>query len=177
MLSSHGTLRRCVAASAAWLQSRYGGRNMKSFREQMRRHSVALIRLFVAFSSLAYNTWRNEQTEANRNVRAAGMELLLKLGELDQVVFFTGFRGEPDGPGVRRDAQLGWAFALTIRDLGRLTAEPAASSSERLLDTWGRHWEGLEKENFADRKTSIDVIDASIERTRDDVLEVLAALD
>ena len=55
----------------------------------MRQHSVALISLAIALSSLAYNTWRNEQTEANRNVRTAGIELLLKLGELDRVVFFS----------------------------------------------------------------------------------------
>ncbi len=58
-----------------------------TFKNQMRQHSVALISLAIALSSLAYNTWRNEQTEANRNVRAAGIELLLKLGELDRVVF------------------------------------------------------------------------------------------
>lgn len=150
---------------------------MGTFREQVRRHSVALISLFVAFTSLAYNTWRNEQTEANRNVRAAGMELLLKLGELDQVVFFTGFRNEAAGAEVRRDAQLGWAYALTIRDLGRLTTEPAMSSSALLLDTWDEHWEGLEREHYAQRKPSIDAIDAGIERTRQDVLSVLAALD
>ncbi len=60
-----------------------------TFKNQMRQHSVALISLVIALSSLAYNTWRNEQTEANRNVRAAGIELLLKLGELDRVVFFS----------------------------------------------------------------------------------------
>jgi hypothetical protein len=50
--------------------------------EQLRRHSVALISLVVAVSSLAYNTWRNERTEANRKIRVAGLELLLQLGHL-----------------------------------------------------------------------------------------------
>jgi hypothetical protein len=56
---------------------------MRPLKGQLRRHSVALVSLFVAFSSLAYNTWRNEKTEMNRNVRTAGVEMLLQLGELD----------------------------------------------------------------------------------------------
>ena len=45
--------------------------------EQLRRNAVALISLVVALSSLGYNTWRNEQTEANRNERQAAFEVLL----------------------------------------------------------------------------------------------------
>ena len=41
------------------------------FREQLQRNAVALISLFVAVSSLSYNTWRNEQSEFNRNQRQA----------------------------------------------------------------------------------------------------------
>ena len=62
---------------------------MNTIKSQIARHSVALISLLVALSSLAYNTWRNEQTEDNRNIRTAGIDLLLKLGELDRVVFYS----------------------------------------------------------------------------------------
>ena len=40
-----------------------------SIRPQLHNNAVALISLFVAVSSLAYNTWRNETTEAQRNIR------------------------------------------------------------------------------------------------------------
>jgi len=43
---------------------------------------LAMISLFVALSALGYNTWRNELTEQNRNVRQAGFEMLLHVGEL-----------------------------------------------------------------------------------------------
>ena len=60
-----------------------------SILEQLRRNTVALISLVVAISSLSYNTWRNEATEENRNLRVAAFEILLKLGELQQVVFHS----------------------------------------------------------------------------------------
>ena len=60
-----------------------------SILEQLRRNTVAVISLVVAISSLSYNTWRNEATEENRNLRVAAFEILLKLGELQQVVFHS----------------------------------------------------------------------------------------
>ena len=101
---------------------------MKTFKSQISRHSVALISLIIALSSLAYNTWRNEQTEANRNVRTAGIELLLKLGELERVVFYSHY----DRDRERGNPRSGWAYALTIRDLASLMHEPAIGSSTRL---------------------------------------------
>ncbi|MBF8293263.1 MAG: hypothetical protein HW392_2090 [Steroidobacteraceae bacterium] len=45
---------------------------MPDMREQLRNNLVALISLVIALSALGYNTWRNELTERNRNIRAAG---------------------------------------------------------------------------------------------------------
>lgn len=39
---------------------------------QLRENSVALTSLLLVVIGLAYNTWRNEQTEFNDNIRAAG---------------------------------------------------------------------------------------------------------
>lgn len=141
---------------------------MASIKEQLRRHSVALISLAVALSSLAYNTWRNEQTEANRNVRVAGIELLLKLGELDQVVFFSHWEHDQ----LRGNPHTGWAYVLTVRDLGQLTNRPATESATALLDVWQANWEGLGEDDAAEKRIS-KVIDL----TRSDILSVLAALD
>ena len=55
---------------------------MTTLRQQLRDNAVALISLAVAISSLSYNTWRNERTEANRNVRTATFELLMRLADL-----------------------------------------------------------------------------------------------
>lgn len=141
---------------------------MTSFTDQIRRNSVALISLVVALSSLAYNTWRNEQTESNRNIRVAGIELLLKLGELEKVVFFAHYDKDREAGNPRS----GWAFALTIRDLGSLTLEPARSSTAALVRVWQENWSGL-----GTSEQSASRISESIDATRRDVLRVLAELD
>jgi len=141
---------------------------VNTLKNQIRQHSVALISLAVALSSLGYNTWRNEQTEANRNVRAAGIELLLKLGELDQVVFFSHFEHDT----VRGNPRTGWAYVLTIKDLGALTNEPAMSSSKALVSAWEKHWSGLGQDSGSQK-----IISASIEQLRADTHKVLVELD
>ena len=141
---------------------------MTSFTDQVRRNSVALISLAVALSSLAYNTWRNEQTEFNRNIRVAGIELLLKLGELEKVVFFAHYDKDNEAGNPRS----GWAHALTARDLGSLTPEPARSSTASLVEIWQQNWSGLGTSDDAASKIS-----DSIDKTRSEVLGVLAELD
>ncbi len=141
---------------------------MTSITDQIRRNSVALISLAVALSSLAYNTWRNEQTESNRNVRVAGIELLLKLGELERVVFFAHYDNDRQAGNPRA----GWAYALTMRDLGALTPEPASSATASLVEVWQENWSGLGASDEAASKIS-----DSIDKTRSDVLRVLADLD
>ena len=57
--------------------------------DQLKRNTVALVSIIIAVSSLSYNTWRNEKTEENRNQRLASFEVLLKLNELQQVIFYS----------------------------------------------------------------------------------------
>ena len=45
---------------------------MPDMREQLRSNMVGLISLVIALSALGFNTWRNELTERNRNIRDAG---------------------------------------------------------------------------------------------------------
>jgi hypothetical protein len=141
---------------------------VNAIKSQIGRHSVALISLVVALSSLAYNTWRNEQTEENRNIRTAGIELLLKLGELDRVVFHSHYDRDQD----RGNPRSGWAYALTIRDLGSIMHDPASSSSTELIEIWQQNWSGL----GSDDRAAGNISD-SIDRTRTEVLAVLADLD
>ncbi len=141
---------------------------MNTIHSQIGRHSVALISLLIALSSLAYNTWRNEQTEENRNVRVAGVEVLLKLGELERVVFYSHY----DRDRERGNPRSGWAYVLTIRDLASLMHEPARSSSRLLIEAWQKNWSGL----GSDDRAASD-ISGGIDQARNDVLAVLAALD
>jgi hypothetical protein len=141
---------------------------VNTIKSQIARHSVALISLVIALSSLAYNTWRNEKTEENRNIRTAGIELLLKLGELDRVVFYSHYDRDQD----RGSPRTGWAYVLTIRDLGSIMLEPASGSSTELIEVWQQNWSGLGSDDLA-----AGSISDSIDQTRTDVLAVLADLD
>ena len=64
--------------------------------QQIRNNLVAIISLVVAISSLSYNTWRNELTEENRNIRVAGFETLKSLGELQTIVDFGHYEQHPE---------------------------------------------------------------------------------
>ena len=140
-----------------------------SFLKQVRNNSVALISLFIAISSLGYNTWRNEKTEANRNQRHAAFEILVKLNELQQVAFFHYYDKDINGKGNPRT---GWTYVLTIQDLSKILYQPTPKSYSRLQKTWEENWQNLET-----KQKSIDAILLAIDNVRVDVLLLLKTLD
>jgi hypothetical protein len=101
-------------------------------------------------------------------VRVAGIELLLKLGELERVVFFAHYDRDRQAGNPRT----GWAYALTPWDLGELTPEPAKTSTVDLVDMWQENWSELGQSDEAASKIS-----DGIDKARIDVLRVLEELD
>jgi len=81
-------------------------------RKQLRDNLVAITSLVIALSALGYNTWRNELTERNRNIRVAGIELLNEIGSLQQIIFYAHF-AEGD---QRGDPRMGWADSAGLVD-------------------------------------------------------------
>jgi hypothetical protein len=139
-----------------------------SIAGQLRRNAVALISLVVAITSLGYNTWRNEQTEANRNQRQAAFEILLKLGELQQVVFHSHYDRDAD----KGNPRTGWAYILTVRDLAQVMGTPMSGMADELVATWSAHWQDLGVD-----QTGADAVMAGVDRARGQTLQVLRALD
>lgn len=135
--------------------------------EQFRRNFVALVSLFIAVSSLSYTSWRHEQTEENHNHRMAAFETLLKLGELQQLVFHRHYDKAED----KGNPRTGWSYVLTIRDLTTLMPEPVTQSADQLVATWGEHWEGL-----GNNQKSADTIVEAIDATRNQTLLLLKSL-
>jgi hypothetical protein len=134
----------------------------------MRTNAVALISLVVALSSLAYNTWRNEQTEANRSVRLAAFEVLKNLGELQVIVNYAYFaKNERLG-----NPMAGWGHVALISDLSQLLPAPAPERAEKLLQVWQADWQQVR-----DDQPSVERITAEIDQSRDAVREVLRRLD
>jgi len=140
-----------------------------SIGSQLRRNAVALISLVVAISALTYNTWRNEKSEDNRNHRQAAFEILLKLNELQQVVFHHRYDGDTTDKGNPR---LGWTYVLTIRDLSLVLTDPLPGEAEKLLLTWGDNWAQL-----GDTQESVDAVLDGVDVMRTQTLQLIKSLD
>lgn len=139
------------------------------FTEQLRGNSLAIISLFVAFSALGYNTWRNEQSEQNRNIRQAGFEMLIHIGELQRITYLAHFDKDEDAGNPRK----GWIEVLVLRDLAHLMPEPGRIRSEALHEAWRENWSGLGD----DDDMAVAAIDNAINDLRKDIVAELELLD
>jgi hypothetical protein len=141
---------------------------MPDMRKQFHDNLVAIISLAIALSALGYNTWRNERTERNRNIRVAGIELLTEVGSLQQIIFYAHFT-EGD---QRGDPRMGWADVLTINDLATLMPAAVVRDAIELRTVWEADSAGLMEDNEAYRR-----IDVAIDGLRQTTLESLRALN
>ncbi|MGH8242809.1 MAG: hypothetical protein ACRETY_05595 [Steroidobacteraceae bacterium] len=140
---------------------------MSGMRQQLRDNLVAITSLVVALSALGYNTWRNEVTERNRNVRVAGVELLKEIGSLQQIIFYAHF-AEGD---ARGDPRMGWADVLTIDDLAAMMPAEVTREAETLREVWEANADGLVDDEDAFRR-----IDLAIDELRQATLAAMRAL-
>lgn len=135
--------------------------------QQLKRNFVAVLSLLVAVTALSYNTWRNERTERNRNVRVAAFEILKTIGELQLIVDYAHFR-KNDRLG---DTTIGWGKVLFIKDLAELTPQPIPEDVERLLTAWRENWEKLTNDNESAQRVSEELY-----QVRRDALNAIAQL-
>ena len=146
----------------------YDSAVVTSIRQQLRNNAVALISLAVAISSLGYNTWRNERTEHNRNVRAAAFEVLMRAADLERVTFLAQYDRDRSGGSPRT----GWTDVLAIRELSALVPGLVPARAAELQQVWGESWEGLGKQD----ETAVNRIDDAIGKLREAALATLRSL-
>ncbi|MGI9273045.1 MAG: hypothetical protein ACR2QT_14800 [Woeseiaceae bacterium] len=139
------------------------------FIDQLKRNRVALISLVVAIVSLSYNTWRNEASEDNRTQRLVSIEILIKLADLQKVVWHNHYDGDTENKGNLRT---GWAIVLMIKDISTILDAPMPESAVKLWEVWDVNHQGLGESTEAK-----DAIINAIEQCRVDTLLVLQALD
>ncbi|MCH7830266.1 MAG: hypothetical protein IIB75_06810 [Proteobacteria bacterium] len=140
-----------------------------TFREQIRRNTVALISLAIAITSLGYNTWRNEASEHNRNQRLVSIQMLIMLGELQQVVLDRRYGRDSEGKAVLRK---GWALVLTLRDIAMVADGDVPESAELLFEVWQRDSSSLGSSDAAKQR-----IDQAVDAVRHDTHDILRSLD
>lgn len=157
---------------------------MTTIRQQIRNHSVALISIVIAITSLAYNTWRNETTEEQRNLRHAAFRVLESLGELQEIVDAR-YYYLPFGEGQFTEGESrirGFGTVTMVRDLMQLMPAPASEVGAELHQLWLDHFihlheldaEGRHSDTAAQAERELS---AAISQSRSSVLGVLAALE
>lgn len=140
---------------------------MNGARRPIRDNLVALVSLAVALSALGYNTWRNERTELNRNVRVAGIEMLREIGSLQEIIFYAHYaKGD-----ARGDPRMGWADVLTILDLAALMPPDVVRDAEALRKAWE-----ADAELLVEQEEAFARIDGAIDTLRQTTLTELRAL-
>lgn len=141
--------------------------NRQWLLSQVRANIVALCSMAVALTGLAYNTYRNEKTEINHNVRAAAFETLKNLGEVQIVVDYAHFKKDR----VRGDPRLGWGRMTLIHDLAQVLPAPGPAEADGLLAAWRDNVDALEN----DKDAMIRITD-EIQRLRLTTLDILNSL-
>lgn len=136
---------------------------------QLKKNSLALISLVVALTALSYNTWRNEQSEHNRNVRNSGFEVLLHIGEIQRIVYLAHY----DKDTYRGNPRSGWVEILIIRDLSQLMPASVVKAADELYDSWSEHWNSL----GTNSDFGVADIDNKINQLRKKILQSLKVLE
>jgi hypothetical protein len=148
---------------------------MTGMVRQVRDNIVAITSLVVALSALGYNTWRNEVTERNRNIRTAGVEMLKEIGSLQQIVFYAHF-GDKDESGnlrdERGDPRMGWVDVITINDLAAVMPPDVVQKAGELRSVWE-----VDSASLIDDSEAFRRIDRAIEEVRQATLASLRSLD
>lgn len=157
---------------------------MPTIREQIRNNSVALISLVIAVSSLGYNTWRNETTERQRNIRHASFRVLESLGELQETVdyryYYLPFQEAAHAEGESR--LRGYGSVAMVRDLMDLMPAPAPAAGQDLHRHWIEQFNALDDLDGGQQHTEAATraereLTAAIKQTREAVVMVLRELE
>ena len=136
--------------------------------EQLRNNAVAIISLIVALSGLGYNTWRNESTEANKNIRDAGLFMMKELTKLQEVVLYARY----DQQDERGDIKTGWAHVLAVKDLSYAMPPQVQDSAASLSEVWSSHSNGL----ASNEAQSYGAVDKSIDDVKQKIVAAISNL-
>lgn len=141
--------------------------NRFSLLEQLKQQSLAIISLCIAILALCYNTWRDEETEKNRNTRAAAFEVLKQLGELQLAVNYAHYAPKNS----MENPILGWGHLAIITDLSELLPAPIPEGADKLHAVWSSEWTHLEES-----EESTEQISGQIDNMRQAILKVIRGL-
>ena len=141
---------------------------MSTLLQQVNKNLLAIISLVVALSALGYNTYRNELTEENRNVRFAGFSMLMELAELQQLIDCAHY----DKDVVKGNPISGWGHLLYVRDMSYLVSAEVVAETEALIQVWGDEWQTVRDDESSNQRVT-----AGINALRERVRYTMESLD
>ena len=136
--------------------------------DQIRNNAVAIISLVVALFSLGYNTWRNEESEANRNIRDAGFFMMKELSQLQEIVLYARFERDHD----RANLKTAWSHVLAIEDISYAMPQDVQQSAEILANVWSEHSGNIASEH----EGSYQAIDQAIDEVKQEIVIAIGQL-
>jgi hypothetical protein len=140
---------------------------MATLGQQLRANAIAILSLTIALSSFSYTAWRTERSEANRTTRQAAFQMLVALGQMQEVVY----RAHYDHDAVHGSPRSGWVYVQTINDFSATLPAPVPARAQSLLESWRDHWEGL-----GTQESDAVAIDDALGACRVAVVEAIRAL-
>ena len=141
---------------------------MSTLLQQVNKNLLAIISLVVALSALGYNTYRNELTEENRNVRFAGFSMLMELAKLQQLIDYAHY----DKDVVKGNPISGWGHLLYVRDMSYLVSAEVVAETEALIQVWGDEWQTVRDDESSNQRVT-----AGINALRERVRYTMESLD
>lgn len=107
---------------------------------------ISVFSLIIALSALGYNTWRNEVTEQNRNIRSSGFEILKESARLQLLVDRGYYADEPLADPIE-----GWTRINFILSLSHIMPDKVQLNSQNLKSAWSENWQTLRTDGAANQ--------------------------
>lgn len=120
---------------------------------QIRKNLLAVISITIAVGALSYNTYRNELTEENRNMRRAGFEILKELNDLQLLIDYAHYdKSVEHGNPIQ-----GWSHVTYINDMSHLISVDVVDVSNNLTVIWGDNWDSVREDKSANKNITDEI--------------------
>lgn len=120
---------------------------------QLRNNSLSVISLIIAITALSYNTYRNELTELNRNIRNASFEVLKELNQLQLLIDYSHYdKNNEHGNPIE-----GWAHVNYIQDMSYLISKEVTIDANNLNLIWTNNWQLVKDQENANKNVTLAI--------------------
>jgi len=121
-------------------------------KQQLQHNLLAIISLVIAVSALTYTSWRNEQSEENRNFRSAGFEIMKESARLQYLIDSITYISSEGEVKNNEEPIIGWVTVNHIVSLSQLMMPEIKDEADELKQVWTEHWDKLSNDQNANKR-------------------------